>query len=215
VRKAVRPSQPYSRPQGVFPSHNNYDSCMTDLPEIAVLDPLSVALRLIDRAILLHLHGEDALFVLAMAHPGHMLLNDLVQEHRPDDFAAKAIWEDLRESGVVTRNGKKLDRIEDFYSVLHRDANSHKHHKQDKPVTLEAGVDLATLSVAIVHAEQIGAVTLTQQVFMNWLYTTNGLDNPEASAFAALHFPRIGALSKSEQRLACLRVIDALEKPSS
>jgi len=183
--------------------------------EVTQMNPEHVAVIFLERAIHLYLSGEFEGVVLAMAHPAHLLFKDLAQKKHPESFAARGVFEDLRKAKFLRSDGKPVETLGDFFSTLHRDANSQKHLSDDLTATHERGSELATIILAVVHAEQLHLLTGVMLLFLNWVYAIQGSEVPELAAQAARMFPELQACSSTEQLQVGLTELAKIYTPPS
>lgn len=158
---------------------------------------LESAGRLMDRAIEMFFAGEDPIFVLAMAHPASMLFHDLCRERHGDDNGLAKVARVFIEGGYVTEDGFHIATMKDFMGILRSAGNGLKH--AGTPIDLRPDAEVAIMATGILEAEQLGAMTPRQLLFLNWLYATRGATEPELQESADAMFPGIKLQPLSEQ----------------
>jgi hypothetical protein len=144
---------------------------MTHQPDPADFEQqLDIAGLLVDRAIRTFFEGDDPLFVLALANPGHVLFHEIARITFDGNNSASRMVDSFRDLGVKTPSGKPVSAVSDLLAVLRRDANSLKHIGV-APGVSDASV-IATLIVATIDAQDLRALSPTQLLFMAWAYAS-------------------------------------------
>lgn len=178
------------------------------------LEKSELACRLLDRAIQMLFERDDTLYVMTMAHPAHVILQDLAQAAFPESHGTKLVWQSLTADGyTTTEDGSAIDSFKKFLNVLHKVPNAAKH--ADAPdethVTYGAGDAAAIMAAACIHAGQLGVATPNQAIYMLWRLGADGIyggtSHVAGRAMADLAFPGLAKLSMDQQLQAGLEVI--------
>ena len=120
----------------------------------ATLEKTELAVRLLDRAIRMFFDGDDTLFVMTMAHPAHLILQNIAERKFPNGNGSMKVWQRLRADGVTAlEDGTQIETYNQFLNFLHRVPNSAKHaNKPDEThVAYDEGNAAAIISAACLH----------------------------------------------------------------
>jgi hypothetical protein len=169
------------------------------------LPKIEVALMLLDRAIKMYFDDEHPLFVMTVAHPAHVLLNDLAQKKFKTNFVLKEVFESLmaREENLL-EDGSTINTIEQFINFMHKIPNAAKHadQKTDETVPIEEDCSRHLLVMAVSHADQLGRMTEIQHVYTVWeLARQHDKDRPMFSVCNEA-FPGFDTLPRAEMLAA-------------
>lgn len=159
---------------------------------------LDMAGRLVDRAIRTFFDGDDPLFVLALANPGHVLFHEIARIKFDGHNSASRMVDSFRDLGVKTPSGKPVAAVSDLLAVLRRDANSLKHIGV-APRVSDASV-IATLIVATIDAQDLQVLSAVQLLFMAWAYAGNSEPLDPAWDTADLLFDDLKGLDPAERK---------------
>lgn len=167
---------------------------------------LGVARQLVDRAIRMFFEGENALFVLAIANPGHVLLHDIAREMLESGNAVAQIARQFVEAGVITESDKPVQAV---LKALRRDANSLKHIAVDPGVNDDSV--FATLVVAVNDAMALNIASGAMLLFAGWAISKVGEGDDQTWKWAERLFPELLHMPAPDQKRLGL---DALNNPT-
>lgn len=169
---------------------------------------LDMAKRLIDRAIRMFFEEDDALFVLAIANPGHVLLHDIARELLPEGSHAAQMAKHFAEERLMLESGKLVTSVSDVLKVLRGGANSLKHINE--PPNVSNSAVFATLVVAVNDARDLNAMSGTMLLFAAWAFAKENEGDWPRWEEAEKLFPDLDQLSELEQlRVGRERLNDA------
>ena len=159
--------------------------------------------------------GEDALYVMTMAHPAHLILQNLAERALPEKNGTRLIWESLRNDGyVLMEDGSSIETYNEFLTVLHKAPNAAKH--ANKPAETHAtygpGDAAAIMASACIHASQLQVSTPDQAIYMIWRLAAEGIyggpTDQNTQSIANFAFPGMKSLPPNEQLRVGLTAIN-------
>ncbi|MFK2902541.1 hypothetical protein ISP17_01095 [Dyella ginsengisoli] len=181
------------------------------------LDKSELAVRLLDRAIRMFFDGDDTLFVMTMAHPAHLLLQNMAERKFPNGNGSKQVWDRLNADGVkVLEDGTQIETYNQFLNYLHRVPNAAKHANklEETHVTYDEGNAAAIMAAACLHAQQLECGTPFHLTYMVWRMAVGGTfgESPDDATkeYVDINFPGIREMSKAAQLEAGRNAISAL-----
>jgi hypothetical protein len=167
------------------------------------LEKSELALRLLDRAIAMYFDGEDPLFVMTLAHPAHLILQNLAERQFPNKNMSHIVWNQLEEQRIKElEDGSVIENYNGFLNFLHRVPNAAKHANKatETHVSYDESHPVSIIVMAVAHAEQLGCTSSAGVRFAMWLaLLSDHQHRPEFLQAAEIEFPGLRQMAREEQ----------------